>query len=85
MESGGRSPGNEKQAFKKDFFIKSRKEDIRNFYEFSPKVSSSLIQVLGRGAYGVVYKARLKEPPHTYRVVKLIAKKMVKNPQSLEN
>ena len=23
---------------KKDFFIKSRKEDIRNFYEFSPKV-----------------------------------------------
>ena len=32
MESGGHSPGIEKQAFKKDFFIKSRKEDIRNFY-----------------------------------------------------
>ena len=42
-------------------------------------------QILGRGAYGVVYKARLKEPPHTYRVVKLIAKKMVKNPESLQN
>lgn len=40
---------------------------------------------MGRGAYGVVYKARLKEPPHTYRVVKLIAKKMVKNPETLQN
>jgi hypothetical protein len=28
----------DKFAFKKDFFIKSRKEDIRNHYEFSPKV-----------------------------------------------
>ena len=24
---------------KKDFFIKSRKEDLRQFYEFSPKVT----------------------------------------------
>lgn len=28
----------EKMIIKKDFFIKSRKEDIRKFYEFSPKV-----------------------------------------------
>lgn len=40
---------------------------------------------MGRGAYGIVYKARLKEPPHNYRVVKLIAKKMVKNPETLQN
>lgn len=33
----------------------------------------------------MVYKARLKEPPHTYRVVKLVAKKMVKNPETLQN
>jgi len=25
-------------VMKKDFFIKSRKEDIREYYEFSPKV-----------------------------------------------
>lgn len=45
---------------KKDIFIKSRKEDIRLFYEFSPKVKQWLIKILGRGAYGVVYKARMK-------------------------
>lgn len=28
----------DKLIIKKDFFIKSRKEDIREFYEFSPKV-----------------------------------------------
>jgi hypothetical protein len=65
-------------VFKKDFFIKSRQDDIRDVYEFTPKT-------LGRGAYGVVYKARLKTPPHTYRVVKMIAKKMVKNPETLQN
>ncbi len=33
----------------------------------------------------MVYKAKLKEPPHTYRAIKLIVKKMVKNPESLQN
>ncbi len=33
----------------------------------------------------MVYKARLKAPPQTYRVVKVIAKKLVKNPESLQN
>jgi hypothetical protein len=32
----------DKLIIKKDFFIKSRKEDIREFYEFNPKVSLSL-------------------------------------------
>ena len=32
-----------------------------------------------------MYKGRLKEPPNTFRAVKLIAKKMVKNPESLQN
>jgi hypothetical protein len=70
---------------KKDFFIKSRKEDIRKFYEFSPKVCIQLNKILGRGAYGIVYKARQLEAPYAYRVVKLISKKMVKNPDSLQN
>ncbi len=43
------------------------------------------MQPLGRGAYGVVYKAKLKELPNTYRAIKLIVKKMVKNPESLQN
>lgn len=30
----------DKLIIKKDFFIKSRKEDIREFYEFSPKVTN---------------------------------------------
>jgi len=29
----------DKLIIKKDFFIKSRKDDIREFYEFSPKVT----------------------------------------------
>lgn len=28
----------DKLIIKKDFFIKSRKEDIREYYDFSPKV-----------------------------------------------
>jgi serine/threonine protein kinase len=43
------------------------------------------MQPLGRGAYGVVYKAKLKELPNTYRAIKLIVKKMVKSPESLKN
>lgn len=39
MDPEAPSPGVEKLIIKKDFFIKSRKEDIRNFYEFSPKVN----------------------------------------------
>ena len=39
MDSEAPSPGVEKLIIKKDFFIKSRKEDIRNYYEFSPKVN----------------------------------------------
>lgn len=33
----------------------------------------------------MVFKARLRMPPHTTRVVKLIAKKFVKNPEFLQS
>jgi len=45
MEKEGISPGLERLIIKKDFFIKSRQEDIRNIYEFSPKVQ--LCPILG--------------------------------------
>lgn len=35
---------------KKDYFIKSKKENIKDFYTF--------VCILGKGAYGTVYKAR---------------------------
>lgn len=79
------NPAAEKLIIKKDFFIKSRKEDIRNYYEFSPKVPRDSLRSLAEEPTGWSTRPRLKEPPHTYRVVKLIAKKMVKNPESLEN
>ncbi len=34
-------PSIDSLVIKKDFFIKSRKDDIRNIYEFSPKVAPS--------------------------------------------
>jgi hypothetical protein len=34
-------------VFKKDFFIKTRKEDIRQVYEFSPKVLTHTLRSLG--------------------------------------
>jgi hypothetical protein len=40
---------------------------------------------LGRGAYGVVYLGRMLEAPFEYRVVKVISKKYVKNPEALQN
>jgi len=32
------TPLTKRQSIKKDFFIQSRNEDIRQFYEFNPKV-----------------------------------------------
>ena len=32
------TPYTSKLTFKKDFFIQSRQEDIKNFYDFYPKV-----------------------------------------------
>ncbi len=40
---------------------------------------------MGRGAYGVVYLGRMIEAPHEYRVVKVISKKYVKNPEALQS
>lgn len=72
------TPYTSKITVKKDFFIQSRQEDIRNFYDFYPKP-------IGRGGYGIVFKAKLKQPPYTDRVVKVINKRMIKNPEVLLN
>ena len=43
------------------------------------------MQPIGRGGYGTVFKAKLKQPPYTDRVVKVINKRMIKNPEVLQN
>lgn len=35
---------------------------------------------MSRGGYGTVYKAKLKEPPYSDRVVKVVNKRLIKNP-----
>ena len=44
-----------------------------------------IIQPIGRGGYGTVFKAKLKQPPYTDRVVKVINKKLIRNPEVLQN
>jgi hypothetical protein len=63
---------------KKDFFIQSRKEDIKDIYKFHHKP-------IGRGGYGTVYQATLKQLPFTERCVKVINKKSIRNPETLKN
>lgn len=46
---------------------------------------SFLIQEIGRGAYGVVYKAREKSKNVGARAAKKIIKKQVRNPNSIKN
>lgn len=46
-------------VIKKDFFVKSRKDNIKDQFDFI-SVYHFLYQVLGKGAYGTVYKAKTK-------------------------
>ncbi len=39
-------------------FITTSKDNILHHYDFHPKVFKSITKELGRGAYGVVYKAK---------------------------
>lgn len=50
-----------------------------------PQGTHGPTQPIGRGGYGVVYQARLKQPPYSDRVVKVINKRFVKNPELLKN
>jgi calcium-dependent protein kinase len=43
------------------------------------------IQPIGKGAYGTVYQAKMMQPPFADRVVKVIQKRLVRNPDSLKN
>lgn len=62
-------------VIKKDFFVKSRKDNIKDEFDF--------LSILGKGAYGTVYKAKEKEYPNLIRAIKVIKKKSVKNQQAL--
>ena len=42
--------------------------------------SDWLMKFIGRGAYGIVYKAKMAKTPHTERAVKIIPKVLIKNP-----
>lgn len=79
------TPYTSKLAFKKDFFIQSRQEDIRKYYDFYPKVNKPLTKAIGRGGYGTVYRAKLKKPPYSDRVVKVINKRLIRNADVLMN
>jgi hypothetical protein len=50
-----------------------------------PKGTFSVIQPIGKGAYGTVYQAKMMRPPFADRVVKVIQKRLVRNPDSLKN
>jgi hypothetical protein len=43
----GSSKETDPMFMKKDIFIKTRKEDIRLYYEFNPKVVCGLVRSLG--------------------------------------
>lgn len=71
-------------VIKKDFFVKSRKDNVKDEFDFlSVKSVFYFFQILGKGAYGTVYKAKEKEYPNLIRAIKVIKKKNVKNQQAL--
>jgi hypothetical protein len=43
------------------------------------------MQPIGRGGYGTVFRAKLKEPPFTDRVIKVINKRLIRHPDILLN
>lgn len=71
-----------KFILKKDFFVKSRKNNIKQHYEFE-KVDLPIMQILGKGAFGTVYQAKANYFPHEIRAIKIINKEKVKNSQNL--
>jgi hypothetical protein len=50
-----------------------------------PKGKQPLMKPIGKGAYGTVYQAKMMHPPFADRVVKVIQKRLVRNPESLKN
>ncbi len=62
----------------KALFVTSKQENILNFYEVIPKE-------LGRGAYGVVYKAKQKGDTNQYRAIKKMSRKLMKDPSIIIN
>jgi hypothetical protein len=44
---------------------------------------AALIQIVGRGSFGVVYKAKMKYYPYSVRAIKRIRKQLVKSPADI--
>jgi hypothetical protein len=57
----------------------------QNHLQISSQGKLFFIQPIGRGGYGTVYQATLKQPPYSERCVKVINKRFIKNPEVLKN
>jgi predicted Ser/Thr protein kinase len=66
-------------------FITIRKENINDYYEVLAKVLIFLVQELGKGAFGTVYKGRLKGTQGPWRAIKKMNRKDIKDPNILMN
>ena len=64
---------------------KAKKTTSSTTTNSTPKYHRLSYQELGKGAYGVVYKAREKGTKGEWRAVKKIAKKNIKNPDLFLN
>ena len=65
-------------------FIKCKKGDINEFYKINEKVCVLFIKELGKGAYGTVFKAQLRNS-EKMRAIKQIKKKSIKFPETFKN
>ena len=57
------TPYTSKIAFKKDFFIQSRQEDIRNYYDFYPKVRLDPLSPSAEADTGQSSRPNSSNPP----------------------
>lgn len=69
----------------KEMFISIKKENINNYYEVIAKVCLPLLKELGKGAFGTVYKGRLKGTEGPWRAIKKIPKASIKDSAALLN
>lgn len=69
----------------KEMFVTIKKENINTYYEVISKVFYSFIKELGKGAFGTVYKGRLKGTEGPWRAIKKIPRNLIKDSNVLLN
>ena len=57
-------------VFSKEIFISLKKENIHDYYDIGPQVDPFIIQELGKGAFGTVYKGKLRGTQGPWRAIK---------------